>query len=184
MALQSLQYTLDTNLDGSLSAWEIWEAAKFLYRLPGNLAVEGMGNIPMLADALRIQASPATGYESLGGTLSLAISLVAWVALLFWLLTVTSPSVPAQTPAEENASPNANHEHTSATQAMATRQEAQRDFAQKGHHGQGKPPLAESTATSHRRQRPHLPVSRRYYAAPGTRATHRRHRQPRFTHFA
>lgn len=184
MALRSLQYTLDANLDGSVSAWEIWEAAKFLYRLPGNLAVEGMGNIPILADVLRIQASPATGYESLGGTLSLAISLVAWVALLFWLLTATSPSVPAQTAAEENPTPNANHEHTSATQAMATRQEAQRDIAPEGYNSQGQAPLAENAAAGHRRQRPHLPVSRRYYAAPGTRTSHRRHRPPRFTHFA
>lgn len=181
MALRSLQYTLDANLDGSVSVWEIWEAAKFLYRLPGNLAVEGMGNIPMLADALRIQASPATGYESLGGTLSLAISLAAWVALLFWLLTVTSPSVPAQTASEESASPGGSHENISATQAMATQHNAHSQEA--AQHG-SLPGGTDTTATHHRRQRAHLPVSRRYYAAPGTRTTHRRHRPPRFTHFA
>src|SRR5690606_41914550 len=50
MNIESLKMVVDINRDGSYSLWELWEAVTFVYRLPGNLMVEGLGNIPYVAD--------------------------------------------------------------------------------------------------------------------------------------
>src|SRR3546814_11498243 len=72
--------------------WELWESVKFVYRMPGNLAVEGLGHVPYLSSFLGIKASEATGYGSLDGLLSVTLSLLFWMVLLFSALTLSSPS--------------------------------------------------------------------------------------------
>ncbi len=146
MNIQSLHLVADINGDGSYSLWEIWEIVRFIYRLPGNLLVEGLGHLPYVSTLLGIHASPAAGYSSLGGMLSVTLSLLFWVAILFTVLNLTSPTV--QDP-EESAprTPEA-------------------DPATLGHHG---PDSGTHTG------RPHLPVSRPTYAASGIRQ-HKRHR--------
>src|SRR3546814_12519759 len=72
--------------------WELWESVKFVYRMPGNLAVEGLGHVPYLSSFLGIKASEATGYGRLDGLLSVTLSLLFWMVLLFCSLTLSSPS--------------------------------------------------------------------------------------------
>lgn len=91
MNIQSLHFSLDINRDGSYSLWEYWEAIKFLYRLPGNLIVEGLGHVPYLAPLLHIQASQDAGYGSLDGLLSVTLSLLFWIIVVFGILTLASP---------------------------------------------------------------------------------------------
>lgn len=101
MAIQTLNFTVDLNNDGAYSLWELWLVAKELYRVPGNLAVEGLGNIPVVAEWLNIRASEATGYASLNGTLAVLISLLFWTALLFTALSYLSPDAGTETEPEE-----------------------------------------------------------------------------------
>ena len=91
MAVQTLNFTVDLNNDGAYSLWELWQVTKELYRVPGNLAVEGLGHIPFIAQWLDIRASEATGYASLNGTLAVLISLLFWTALLFAAPSYLSP---------------------------------------------------------------------------------------------
>jgi len=93
MSIESLRLVADINGDGSYSLWEIWEVVKFFYRLPGNLLVEGLGHIPYVSSFLGIHASQATGYGSLDGLLSVTLSLLVWVGVLFTILTLSSPTV-------------------------------------------------------------------------------------------
>ncbi|MFW7340131.1 hypothetical protein V0R37_01135 [Pollutimonas sp. H1-120] len=92
MKIESLHLVVDINHDGAYSLWELWESVKFVYRLPGNLLVEGLGHIPYLSSFLGIKASEATGYGSLDGLLSVTLSLLFWIVVLFSVLTLSSPS--------------------------------------------------------------------------------------------
>lgn len=90
MTIRSLAFTLDINGDGTLSPWEYLEALKWLYQLPGRLVIEGLGNIPIVASTLNIQASQATGYSSLYGVAATLISLICWMALFCSIASLTS----------------------------------------------------------------------------------------------
>lgn len=90
MHIETLNFSMDINGDGVYSRWEIWQSVVWLYRLPGNLVMEGLGNIPGSAELLGIHASPATGYASLNGPVAVALSLVFWLALVIGLVSLTS----------------------------------------------------------------------------------------------
>jgi len=94
MNIESLNLIVDINRDGVYSPWEIWETAKSVYRIPGNLVVEGLGNIPVVSDVLHIQASQATGYASLNGMLAAFLSLLFWLVAVISLLSLASPDDP------------------------------------------------------------------------------------------
>lgn len=91
MNIESLKLIVDINHDGHYSLWEVWEAAKSLYRMPGNLMVEGLGHVPYVSDILGIHASAGTGYDSFNGLLAITLSLLFWIAVLFAILTLSSP---------------------------------------------------------------------------------------------
>lgn len=92
MHIETLNFSMDINGDGVYSRWEIWETLVWAYRLPGNLVVEALGNVPVISDMFGIQASAATGYASLNGPVAVALSLVFWLAVLFALVGMTSGS--------------------------------------------------------------------------------------------
>lgn len=106
MAIQTLNLTVDLNHDGAYSTWELWLVAKELYRIPGNLVVEGLGNIPFMAQWLDIRASEATGYASLNGTLAVLISLLFWTVLLFTALSYLSPDADPETDSGQQGNGN------------------------------------------------------------------------------
>lgn len=91
MNIQSLKLVIDLNGDGSYSLLEISELLRTLYRLPGNVMVEGLGHTPYLSTFLNIEASKATGYGSFDGLLSISLSLMFWVAVVYAALTLSSP---------------------------------------------------------------------------------------------
>ncbi|MDS1140828.1 hypothetical protein RE432_10310 [Pusillimonas sp. SM2304] len=160
MNIESLNLVIDLNRDGAYSPWELWEAVKWVYRLPGNLLVEGLGHIPYLSTLLNIQASEATGYRSLNGSLSVTLSLMLWVVAIFSLLTWLSPTVDEPDDASLDAASARRSPATGAAHARL----AEPDGKQ-GH---------DEAAAPH--ARPHLPVSRANYAAPGKKPKrHRRH---------
>lgn len=97
MNIQSLQFVLDINRDGRYSTWEYWEAIKWVYTLPGRLLVEFLGNIPTVASTVGIRASAQDGYASLGSIWVTAISLIFWVAVLIWLMSLHRNDEPDQT---------------------------------------------------------------------------------------
>ena len=161
MNIQSLNLIVDINNDNRYSAWELWEAIKFVYRLPGNLLVEGMGHIPPLASLFNIDATPANGYGSLDGLLSVTLTLIFWVILIFGMLTLASPS-PDDGDDERmtgfEALPNAN--------SVSSRQSSVGTVT------------GDSTIVT-LAKRPHHPVSRPVYAAPGKKP--KRHPWHHFT---
>jgi len=162
MNIQSLNLVLDINRDGAYSLWEIWEAVKWVYRLPGNLLVEGLGHTPYLSTLLNIHASEATGYRSLNGTLSVTLSLMLWVFAIFSLLTLLSPTVDETDDMSDAATTRLGASHA-AVHTSVSEQQAPKH----GHDG---------AAAVHART--HLPVSRANYAAPGKKPKrHRRHQR-------
>ena len=156
MNIQSLVWTIDLNNDGSYSAWEILETVRWVFRIPGNLILEALGNTPYLSSLLHIEASAATGYNSLNGSLASSLSLIVWALALVGILTLASPSVIKKDRTSEPLLIGSNV--VSTTQQLAA-------------------PAANSphTASSHH---VHLPVSRSNYAMPGTKPIrHKRHRR-------
>ncbi|MGB6104252.1 MAG: hypothetical protein WBF88_10460 [Pusillimonas sp.] len=162
MNVKSFEWVIDLNHDGVYSTWEFWEAVKWVYRLPGNLLLEGLGHTPYLSSALGIRASEATGYGSLNGGLATSLSLLLWVIVIFGILTLLSPTAdeddtntaldPAQALIGMNAPPFARQ-----IQGPAKEQ----DGSPAVHHGHA-----------------HLPVSRASYAVPGKKPVrHKRHRR-------
>lgn len=91
MNIKSLDLVVDLNADGRYSFWEIWELLRDIYRLPGNLLIEGLGHIPYVSDVLGIHASAATGYASLNGLLAVTLSLLFWIVLILGLMAWASP---------------------------------------------------------------------------------------------
>src|SRR5690606_16206524 len=157
MNIEALRLVIDINRDGAYSPWEIWQAVKWVYRLPGNLLVEGLGHVPYLSTALNIQASEATGYHRLNGSLSVSISLIFWVAVIFIVLHLLSPTEDVPDEAHDNTTALAGH----GMQPLGIPTHTQR-------HGHEK--LASG-------RHAHLPVSRPNYAAPGTKPKRRRRPQ-------
>lgn len=155
MKIESLNLVVDLNRDGAYSPWELWEAAKDIYRLPGNLVVEALGNIPYVSPVLKISASEATGYASLNGLLALTLSLLFWILVIFAVLMWTSPS-------------DDDIEDTSVIPMNANAGEALPTYDDTAS-------LPQRPAVSTVQARVHLPVSRHIYAAPGK--TPRKHRR-------
>ena len=153
MSVRSFVWAIDLNGDGSFSPWEMWEAAKWLFRMPGNLLLEGLGNIPFVSPVLHIHASEATGYGSLNGGLASSLSLLVWVAILVGILTWASPTV------VEKDEPR--------LARIGTNVNTARQLAG---------PQASSQTSDYRHA--HLPVSRSSYAMPGVKPVrHKRHRR-------
>ncbi|WP_353147949.1 hypothetical protein [Pollutimonas bauzanensis] len=161
MNIQSLKLVVDFNRDGSYSPAELWAAVKFFYYLPGNLIVEGLGNIPYVSSAFHIHASQAAGYGSLNGLLSVTLTLIFWILVVFGILTLCSPTVDEvddATDAETGLGLGQNRQYIPELHKAA---EAPSDHA---------------TSTS-ARTRVHMPVSRAVYAFPGKKPKrHPRHR--------
>lgn len=82
MNIQALHFVLDVDGNGSIAGWEIIAALKWAFSLPGRLMVEGLGNIPLVADTFNIQASAATGYASFHSLLATVLTLLFWVGCL------------------------------------------------------------------------------------------------------
>jgi len=160
MNIQSLHLVLDLNHDGSYSLWELWEAVKFVYRLPGNLLVEGLGHIPYVSSALGIQASPAAGYASLDGLLATGLSLLVWIAVIFALLTLASPEDKIDGAPETDAMSNVHVLHKERPQQEPV------DMAAAI--------MPQRPAVSAVQARVHLPVSRPAYAARGLKPRRKR----------
>jgi|GEM_PF-1846743 len=89
MTIYSLQLPASF-YDNGVTRDNIWELAIWLYRLPGNLIMEGVGNLPLVPELLNIHASASTGYSSLNGTITHALSLLFWVALLLGIISYSS----------------------------------------------------------------------------------------------
>lgn len=85
MKIEALNFYIDMNGDGRYNGWEVWETVKWVYRLPGNLLIEGVGNVPLLANLLGVQASETTGYASFNNWMVVGFSLLFWLALLIFL---------------------------------------------------------------------------------------------------
>jgi len=86
MEFQTFNWVMDIDGNGTLSLWEIWETIRWVFRVPGSLIVEFIGQFPALAHLLGISASPETGYASLDSLYSKVISIFVWLPLLFWVL--------------------------------------------------------------------------------------------------
>lgn len=156
MYVKSFVWAIDLNGDGAYSTWEVWEAAKWGFRLPGNLLLEGLGHIPYLSSLLSIQASEATGYGSLNGGLASSLSLLIWVVAIVSLLALSSPA-PTQ---EDNGT--APRQAQIGMNATAARQIAA-------------PNKNQGQSTDHHA---HRPVSRANYAMPGKKPIrHKRQRR-------
>ncbi|MCC2595037.1 hypothetical protein LKR43_01650 [Pusillimonas sp. MFBS29] len=145
MNVHSFIWATDLNGDGAYSPWEIVEAVKWAFRLPGNLLLEGLGNVPYVSSVLHIQASEATGYSSLNSGLAASLSLLIWAIAIF---TVLSRSSSSDTAAER---PPASKPALIGTNPATIRQIAGPD----------------KTAGQTARRPVHLPVSRANYAMPG-----------------
>lgn len=82
MNIQALHFVLDVDGNGSVAGWEVIDALKWAFSLPGRLMVEGLGNIPFIADTFGIRASAATGYASFHSLLATVLTLLFWVGCL------------------------------------------------------------------------------------------------------
>src|SRR5699024_640115 len=89
MMIHSLQLPASI-YEGCITRENISELAIWLYQLPGNLIMEAIGNLPVLPGLLDIQASASTGYSSLNGTITHALSLLFWVAILLGAISYSS----------------------------------------------------------------------------------------------
>jgi hypothetical protein len=175
MTIQSLAFSLDANQDGAYSAWELWEVCKALYHLPGNLVVEALGQLPIAQHFLHIEASAATGYGSLNGTLAIALSLAFWVAILFTVLTVASPTDPESLQQPTETTPSGTNVQGTSLGSQTLHNHHVHAASLHEHAAMPRRGLAAKAATVPR-DRMHLPVSRTYYAAPGRKPVRKRYR--------
>lgn len=90
MQFQTFQWVLDINADGHLSAWEVWETIRWIFRMPGSLMVELIDQSSFLSQFLNIKASASTGYASLDGLFAKVLSLFFWLPILMSLLSIGS----------------------------------------------------------------------------------------------
>ncbi|MBV2181791.1 MAG: hypothetical protein KUL86_11245 [Castellaniella sp.] len=109
MNIQALHFMLDADGNGVIAGWEILAALKWFFTLPGRLLVEGLGNIPIIADAFGIQASQATGYASFHGLLATGSSLVFWVLVLYLMTRIGSSHEDDSAPIAPPAVPGMPH---------------------------------------------------------------------------
>jgi hypothetical protein len=103
MNIQALHFVLDIDGNGSVAGWEIIDALKWGFSLPGRLMVEGLGNIPFIAQAFGIQASAATGYASFHSLLATALNLLFWVGCLVLVTRIGADRPAAQAATDESA---------------------------------------------------------------------------------
>ncbi len=101
MQIMSLSHRLDVDGDGILSRWEFLETLKWVYHLPGNLIMEGLGHVPYLSSWLGIEASAATGYGSFGSLPSVVLSLLVWLGVICGLISLRLPARRRQPPVSE-----------------------------------------------------------------------------------
>lgn len=85
MNIVSLRWVLDTNHDGLISFAETWHTLQWLYQLPGNLFIEGLGHIPVAATTFHIHATAQAGYYSLNSWFTALFSLFFWLFVLVQL---------------------------------------------------------------------------------------------------
>lgn len=104
MHIQTFQWAIDLNGDGQFSLWEIWETLRWVFRMPGSLVIELLGQSPFVAHILNIKASAASGYSSLDGLLSKAISFLFWLPLLMGILSAGSKPKRRHSYLDENPS--------------------------------------------------------------------------------
>ncbi|MFT0533336.1 hypothetical protein ACMHYJ_10995 [Castellaniella hirudinis] len=109
MSIQALHFVLDVDGNGAVAGWEVLDALKWGFSLPGRLLTEALGNLPWLADALGIQASAATGYASFHGLLATGSSLVFWVLVLYGLTRIGARKSPDDTQADPPRVPGMPH---------------------------------------------------------------------------
>ncbi|GAA0775114.1 hypothetical protein ABRZ04_04205 [Castellaniella ginsengisoli] len=105
MNIQALHFVLDIDGNGSVSGWEVVAALKWAFSLPGRLMVEGLGNIPPIADAFGIQASAATGYASFHSLLATVLTLAFWVGCLILITRIGAHRATIGTAAAEAEPP-------------------------------------------------------------------------------
>ena len=103
MNIQALHFVLDIDGNGSVAGWEIIVALKWAFSLPGRLMVEGLGNIPLVADTFHIQASAATGYASFHSLLATVLTLLFWVGCLVLITRVGADRKTADAAAPDTA---------------------------------------------------------------------------------
>lgn len=106
MELQALNYVLDIDGDGQIAGWEAIHAIKWGFSLPGRLIIEGLGNIPLVAETLGIQASAATGYASFNSLLATVLNLLFWVILFLLITHIGAHGKTAETNAEAAETPD------------------------------------------------------------------------------
>lgn len=94
MDIQALNFALDIDGDGHIARWEVVHALKWGFTLPGRLLIEGLGNIPVVAQTLGIQASAATGYASFNSFLATVLNLLFWVGLLLFITRIGAHKAP------------------------------------------------------------------------------------------
>lgn len=88
MHLQSLQWIYDLHASGSIGGWELWQALKGLFNLPGNIVIELLGSYTVIAQTLGIAASEQTGYASLNGLIAKIISCAAWLFVFIQVVNI------------------------------------------------------------------------------------------------
>lgn len=82
MKIESFKWAIDANNDGSISPDELWHTLQWLYELPGNLMVEALGHVPVVAETFHIHASAQAGYYSLNSWFTAVFSLFFWLFVL------------------------------------------------------------------------------------------------------
>jgi hypothetical protein len=85
MNIVSLHWVIDSNHDGQISLVETWHTLQWLYKLPGNLFIEGLGHIPAAATTFHIHATEQAGYYSLNSWFTALFSLFFWLFVLVQL---------------------------------------------------------------------------------------------------
>src|SRR5690606_41207896 len=88
---------------GANVEWKYINSQKCVFSLPGRLMVEGLGNIPFIAQAFGIQASAATGYASFHSLLATALNLLFWVGCLVLVTRIGADRPAAQAATDESA---------------------------------------------------------------------------------
>ncbi len=114
-------FQLLSNLSQDPAGWSAWSLLSWLYRLPGSLFLEAVGNIPAVTQILPIQASAATGYSTLDGRIVNVLSLFFWAATALWILHSSSTPKATDTKAKEKKAPTWHHEESTKRQKHGVR---------------------------------------------------------------
>lgn len=103
MHIQSFQWL--ANVIDNPASFNAWDMFSWLYRLPGSLIIEALGNIHPVAELLHIHASSATSYATLDGRVVNVVSLFIWAASVLWILHASSTPETSSNPNKERKSP-------------------------------------------------------------------------------